>query len=79
VGTVNDFVIQSVTLTDEGTLEVVKRYPSHSMFACNPPKPVPDRVVKEIYTGHGFRVRLCRTVEGKHIPASRVSEKIEFD
>ena len=38
--------VRSVCLTESGTLEVIRQYPSNSSYMTNPPMPVPDRVEK---------------------------------
>ena len=71
--------IVSVTLNQFGELEVVRRIPSSAMYACNPPIPVPDRIVKELYrAAEGGMIRLVETIEGKCTPAYVMVEKIEF-
>lgn len=70
--------IVSVTLNGSGELEVVRQYPSNTMFACYPPRQAPDRVVKEIYKCGPNGIVLDKTIEGKHIPSSVVPERIEF-
>lgn len=37
-------------IKENNKIEVVFREPSNSMYACNPPRPVPDKVWKEIYS-----------------------------
>lgn len=70
--------IVSVNLTDAGEIEVIKKYPSNTMYACNPPGPAPDRVVKETYIACDGKIILGETKEGKHTPAHTVNEQIEF-
>jgi len=70
--------IVSVTLTEEGTLEVVRRYPSNTIMLSDPPQPSPDRIVKEIYRAGKEHIYLSATIEGKHTPGYYVPEKVEF-
>jgi len=73
-----DSTVISVHLVG-GKLEVIRRYHSNSMFACNPPRPTPDQIIKEIYAAReDGQIVLEETVEGKHIPAHNVAERIEF-
>lgn len=75
----NYSTIVSVNLED-GKMVVVRRYPSNSMFACDPPRPVPDQIVKEIYAAQeDGTIALEETMEGKHTPAYNVNEAIEFE
>ena len=72
--------VVSATLTEDGTLEIVRRYPSNATYACSPPRPVPDRIVKEVYragTEHPI-IYLSQSIEGTHVPAERISERFEF-
>ncbi len=74
----NDHTIISAQLNEHGDLEVVRRYPSNMMFACYPPRPAPDRIVKEIYKAIDGMIVLHDTIEGRHTPAHTVGEQIEF-
>lgn len=65
--------VVSAELQPNGELWVVRRWPSNSMYACYPPRPVPDKVVREVY-----EARLIRTDEGKHVPRTTVPERFEF-
>jgi hypothetical protein len=63
----------------ENRIEVTKRERSNSMYACNPPMPVPDKVWKEVYrVSFDGRIFLSETIKGKHIPTSTISEHFEF-
>jgi hypothetical protein len=73
----SDYEIISATLVD-GRLEIVKRYPSNEMYACNPPQPVPDRIEKEIYSAVDGQIVLAETIPGTHIPGYSVPETFEF-
>jgi len=64
---------------EDGKLIIVRRYPSSSMFACDPPRPVPDQVVKEIYAAQeDGTIALEETIEGTHTPGRNVPDIIEF-
>jgi hypothetical protein len=62
-----------------GRLEVTRRYPSGQSYACDPPRPVPDVVEREIYEARGGQIVLARTIRGTHVPAHRVGEQIVFE
>lgn len=72
-------VVRSVCLTESGTLEVIRQYPSNSSYMTNPPMPVPDRVEKEIYGVVDGKIVLIETKTGKHTPAYMVKETVTFD
>lgn len=73
-----EFTIDSVTQTADGKLEVVKRYPSNSMFACNPPRPVPPTITKEVYAAVNGRIELVDTIQGKVTPSYVTPETVSF-
>ena len=77
VGSFPSPVIASVSLIN-GKLEVIKRYPSGGMYACNPPMPVPDSIEKDIYIAKNGKIVLEKTIKGKVIPPQRTEEKIVF-
>lgn len=70
--------IVSAFLNENGELEIIRQYPSNMMYTCNPPRSVPDKVVKEIYKSEKGRIILADKIEGKHVPASINEERIEF-
>lgn len=70
--------IVSFQLTEEGKIEVIKRVRSNSMYACNPPKPVPDRVWKEIYSAQDGVIKLEKKIEGTHNPSHVIRESLTF-
>ena len=47
---------------DNNTIEIVKRIPSNMMYACNPPRPAPDTVFKEIYGIKDNKIQLIETL-----------------
>ncbi len=59
-------------------LEVVLRERSNMTYTCNPPRPAPDRVWKNIYRAVDGEVKLCEVVPGIHTPQTIQSEKFEF-
>ena len=71
--------VRSVCLTESGTLEVVRQYPSNSRYMTNPSMPTPDRVEKEIYGVVDGKIALIETKIGRHEPAYVVNEKVTFD
>lgn len=71
--------IISVSLENDGfEMHVVKRIKSNAMHACNPPRPVPDRVFKEVYIVEEGKINLFKTIKGTHIPKRMVNEEIIF-
>jgi len=59
-----NITIESVKHKKESnTIEIVFREPSNSMFACHPPKPVPDRVWKEVYGVENGVITKIKTIE----------------
>lgn len=77
----NGITVKSVSLveTENGNqIEVIKREPSNSMYACNPPRPVPDTVWKEVYGIVDGKIQLIDTIQGKHIPAEAIHKPEEF-
>lgn len=70
--------IESVTLTEDGRLEVVERASSGVMYLTDPPRPAPDRVWKEVYAADQVgRIFLLETINGVVTPA--VPERVEFN
>ena len=63
---------------DNNTIEIVKRIPSNMMYACNPPRPAPDTVFKEIYGIKDNKIQLIETINGNHIPSSFHEEQFIF-
>ena len=71
--------IISVILNTNG-VEIVFRQLSHAMYPCSPPRPVPDKVWKEIWRiSDDGELYLHETKNGTHTPAHKVNEKIEFN
>lgn len=71
--------IVSVEIKNGGdTLEVIKREPSNAMYACNPPKKVPDKLTKEIYSVVDGKIVLLKTENGIVVPAEIIPEKFQF-
>lgn len=64
-------------IPETGNLEIVRRYPSNMTYGSG--KPVPDRLVKEVYGVVDGQITLIETVIGKHEPAYVVPEKITFE
>lgn len=75
-----DDKIDSFKFNEENnTIEIVKRLTSGTMYASNPPQPVPDTIWKEIYGVENGKIKLIEKITGKHIPASYNHEKITFE
>ena len=69
--------ILSVQLKEDGTLAVVRQYPSNMAYGNG--MPCPDRVEKEIYGVVDGKIALIETKAGKHTPAYVVQEQVTFD
>lgn len=74
-----EIIVSFKTIEENNTIEVVKRIPSNIMYACNPPRPSPDTVYKEIYGIVDGRIMLINKIFGKHIPESYNCEQILFE
>ena len=66
-------------IKETNKIEVVFRKPSNFMQASNPPRPVPDKVWKEIYSVEDGVITKTQTIKGTHTPSSYVNEKISFE
>ena len=74
----NNLIVVSVQVTEK-RVEIVKRLPSNMTYMCNPPKPVPDKVWKEIYeVVNGTLVRQA-DMTSIHIPSHTVPESIVWE
>ena len=71
-------IIVSVTVT-ESRIEIVKRAPSNMTYACNPPRPAPDKVWKVIYEVVNGRLEWQTLEIGTHVPAHMVPETITWE
>lgn len=71
--------IISCILTDEGTIEIIKRAESNEILLSCPPQPAPDLVWKDIYGAVDGKIELIKTITGKHEPSYNVAEKITFE
>ena len=65
-------------IKESNTIEVVFREPSNIMYACNPPRPVPDKVWKEVYSVENGIIIKTQTINGKHEPGNFIPENITF-
>ena len=65
-------------IKESNKIEVVFRESSNAMYACNPPRPVPDKVWKEVYSVEDGVITKTQTIEGKHEPANYINENISF-
>lgn len=71
--------VESAVLNEnDNTIEVIKRQPSIGMLACNPPRPSPDAVWKEIYGVVDGKIQLIKEVRGTHVPAETIFKSEEF-
>ena len=66
-------------LKESNKIEVVFREPSNTMYTCNPPRPAPDKVWKEIYSVEDGVITKIHTIEGRHTPGNYVNGQISFD
>jgi hypothetical protein len=48
------------------------------MYACNPPRPMPDKVWREIFRYENGELRKVETQDGIHKPASYQAEELLF-
>lgn len=71
-------IIDFKHFVQESKIVVIKRIRSHSMYATNPTKPVPDTVIKEIYGVENGVITLVEQIKGKHEPEYTVKEKFIF-
>lgn len=71
--------IESFTLTHDGHIEIVLRECSGQILLCNPPRPVPDYIKKQIYGVVNGKIELIKEIEGRHIPTSTNCEQIIFE
>jgi hypothetical protein len=63
-------------LEENGTLEIVRKYPSNMSYGNG--EPCPDEVIKEIYAVQEGKIVLKEEVRGKHTPARYMPESIDF-
>ena len=71
--------IVSCTLTSEGTIEVIRQYPSNMSYLTYPGTQAPDTVIKEIYGSVNGKIELIKQINGRHTPAHTVPESFDFD
>lgn len=69
--------IVSVEIYDQGAV-VTLRERSNAMYATNPPRPMPDRVWREIFRLENGEFRKVETQDGIHKPASYQPEELLF-
>lgn len=69
-------IIQSVQLTNENTIEVIRRVKPTFIYSNGCPPP--DSIYKDIYGVVDGKLTLIETKVGKHIPQHIVPESIEF-
>lgn len=70
--------IVSVKIYDQGAI-VTLRERSHAIYACNPPRPMPDKVWREIFRYENGELRKVETQYGIHKPAAVLPEEIIFE
>ena len=75
----SDVKIVSRVLNSNGELEIVIQQKSNAMYACYPPRPAPDRVLKETYWVKDGKIALKDKLEGTHTPQYIVKEQITFE
>lgn len=69
--------VVSLSITDTG-VEVVYRRPSNAVYACNPPRPMPDHVWRERWEVIEGVLTLVERAAGLHTPARIVPEEVTF-
>lgn len=62
----------------DGKLEIICRQKSNIVYACNPPRPAPDYVWKEIYGVVDGKLCLVESIKGTHKPAEYIQESFSF-
>jgi len=77
VRTFGDAKVIDVSIHAQGIV-VTLRQPSNATYACNPPRPMPDRVWREIFRYNDGEVRKVATQDGIHKPAEYHDEQILF-
>jgi hypothetical protein len=60
------------------TITVIKRLASNGILACNPPRPAPDTIWREVYGIRDGQLKLIKSEQGEHIPAHHVAEQFNF-
>lgn len=78
----DDAEVTDLSITTTGVAVTLRRR-SNMMYACNPPRPIPDAVWREVYearaVGGDVVLELTKVEHGKHTPAAQVPESISFD
>lgn len=69
--------IVGVQIYEQGAI-VTLRERSNAMYACNPPRPMPDNVWREIFRYENGELRKVETQNGIHKPASYQPEELLF-
>jgi mannitol/fructose-specific phosphotransferase system IIA component len=69
-------VIEAYHNVIDGTIVIVRQYPSGMAYGNG--NPVPDRIVKETYGVTKEGIALIQTQEGQHKPGYYVPESVEF-
>lgn len=76
ITTSKDAKIISADLVDN-SIEIIRRYPSNMCYASG--KPIPDKVIKEIYTVVDGKIALTNEITGKLKPSYVVPDTISFE
>ncbi len=69
--------IVNAQIYDQGVI-VTLRERSHAIYACNPPRPIPDRVWREVFRYENGELRKVASQDGIHKPASYQPEELIF-
>lgn len=64
---------------EENKIVVVKRIKSNRSYLTHPPRPVPDKVWKEVWGVQDGILTLLEQIEGTHEPEHTVKEKFIFE
>ena len=72
-------IIISAELTNEGTIEIIKRFPSNQLYMTMPSSPVPDTIIKSIYKSVDGVIELVKEQRGTHTPTRTIQETITFE
>lgn len=70
--------VESVQLTEDGNIEVVRRIPSNAILTVMPSIPAPDSLIKEIYGVLDGKIVLIETKQGTVKPAQYIAETYEW-
>jgi len=71
-------IINANVYPDGSGVEITYREASNMMYLCNPPRPCPDTVWKEVWKVEDGKLVKKEDIPGQHIPSSINEEQIIF-